>query len=114
MLLLKKTYQAFFILGVFLIPFNSDIPKWMGFLGEYSSDSSPLFFIISFIFLLVYQLKSGKIYIPYRTIEYQLLMLFIAVLFFVTLLNIHHIIDYYFNVLILYFYSIRNQNHPHH
>ena len=83
MLLLKKTYQAFFILGVFLIPFNSDIPKWMGFLGEYSSDSSPLFFIISFIFLLVYQLKSGKIYIPYRTIEYQLLMLFIAVLFFV-------------------------------
>lgn len=96
MLVLKKTYQAFFILGVFLIPFNSDIPKWMGFLGEYSSDSSPLFFIISFIFLLVYQLKSGKIYIPYRTVEYQLLLLFIAVLIFVTLLNMHHIIDYYF------------------
>ena len=96
MQLLKKTYQAFFILGVFLIPFNSDIPKWMGFLGEYSSDSSPLFFIISFIFLLLYQLKSGKIYIPYRTVEYQLLMLFIAVLFFATLLNIHHIIDYNF------------------
>jgi O-antigen ligase len=93
---IKKGYHIFFTLGVFLLPFNSSIPDWLGFLGEYSSDSSPVFFLISFCFLFVYSILKGKLYIPLKSTEYSLFLLFIVILLFATLSNMPDIIDNYF------------------
>ncbi|REG89316.1 O-antigen ligase family protein [Winogradskyella sediminis] len=94
--MVKKAYIFFFVLGVFFLPFNSQIPKWLGFLGEYSSDSSPIFFLISFLFLIFYSLLKGKIYIPLKSLEYNLFLIFCLLLGLATIINLPHILDYYF------------------
>lgn len=96
MLLLKKTYQIFFILGIFLIPFNSDVPEWLGFLGEFSTDSSPLFFLISFVLLFIHQIFKGKIYFPFNSNIYSFFLLFFGLLFLSTLINLPNVWNYYF------------------
>jgi len=93
---LQKGYIFFFFLGIFFIPFNSDIPEWFDFLGEYSRDSSPIFFLGAFIFLMIYSLIKGKIYIPLSSTPYTLFLLFIVVFCICTLVNIFNITDYYF------------------
>ena len=77
-------------IGIFFIPFNSDIPKFLGFLGEYSADSSPYFFMVSLLLLMIYQLLKGKIFIPFKTVEYQIFLCFILVLFIATIFNIFY------------------------
>tara|TARA_B110000977_G_scaffold73987_1_gene100115 strand:+ start:1446 stop:2873 length:1428 start_codon:yes stop_codon:yes gene_type:complete len=94
--LLKRAYHFLFFIGIFFIPFNSDIPKFLGFLGEYSADSSPYFFMVSLLLLVIYQLLKGKIFIPFKTVEYQIFLCFILVLFIATIFNIDHIFNYYF------------------
>jgi len=94
--LIKKTYQYLFIAGTALIPFNSNVPKWLKFLGEYAIDSSPIFFILSFLTLLFYQVINKKAYIPFSSKIYQSFLFFIAILFVVTLINLPQVLDYYF------------------
>lgn len=96
MSLIKKTYQLLFFIGVFLIPFNSAIPKWMSFLGEFSSDSSPIFFALSFVILLMYQIGINKIYLPLSSKVYQSFLFFLVILFIVTIINLPQVVDYYF------------------
>jgi|TARA_R110002020_G_scaffold133702_15_gene298360 O-antigen ligase len=92
----KKAYQIFFILGIFFIPFNSNVPKWFGFLGEYSADTSPIFFLIGFVFLLIDQIFKGKLYFPLKSNIYLLFVFFLGVLLLTTLINLPNILQYYF------------------
>lgn len=93
---IKRAYHFFLILGIFFIPFNSSIPNWLGFLGEYSSDSSPIFFLISFGFLFLYSVVKGNLYIPLKSNEYSVFLLFIVLICVVTLLNLFDILHYFF------------------
>lgn len=95
MSLLQKTYQWLFLLGVFFIPFNSDIPKIFGVFGEYGRASSTVFFLGAFVFLVGHQLVNKKFYFPFSNKIYLPFLVFFAFLFLVTALNIHHIQDYY-------------------
>jgi O-antigen ligase len=96
MILLKRSYQIFFIIGIFFLPFNSDVPKWLGFLGEYSADSSPIFFLIGFALLLAHQYFKRIIYFPFKSNVYSFFLLFFALIFISTLLNLPNILEYYF------------------
>lgn len=96
MISLKRSYQILFILGLFFIPFNSNVPKWLGFLGEFSTDSSPLFFLISFLLLLTHQVLIGKIYFPFSSNIYRFFLLFFGVLFLSVLMNLPNVWNYYF------------------
>ncbi len=96
MRLIKKAYQFFFIIGIFLLPFNSEIPSWMGFLGEYSKDSSSLFFLASFCFLSLYGALKGKVFLPIRSTEFSLFVMFVIIILFSIVINITDIISYYF------------------
>lgn len=96
MISLKTTYRFFFILGVFFLPFNSEPPSFMSFLGEYSRESSPLFFLIGVVFLLINDLFRGKIYLPLNKQPYNLFLFFFAVILLSGLFNFWDISNYYF------------------
>ncbi len=68
----------------------------MGFLGEYSADSSPIFFLIAFALMGVSFLMGEKIYVPFKSSISLLIIVFSGVLFLSTLINIDHVLDYYF------------------
>ena len=93
---LKNTYQFLFFAGLFFLPFNSQIPEWLSFLGEYSRDSSPIFFLLSFSFLSVHQVIKGRVFFPFSSNIYQFLLLFIAIIILSTVFNIFDIAGYYF------------------
>lgn len=93
---LKKAYINLFFIGMFLLPFNSDVPKWLGFLGEFKRDSSPIFFLISFLLLLILSAVRGRIFIPIKSKEFVLWTAFIFVILLTTLINGPVIIGYYF------------------
>lgn len=96
MILLKKAYQLLFFIGMFFLPFNSQIPDWFGFLGAYSDHSSSFFFLLGFVFLFVYFLGSGKIYLPLKSTDYSLFVLFLFVICLVTFINFPTVLEYYF------------------
>ncbi len=96
MITFKKAYQIFFIFGIFFIPFNSNVPKWVGFLGEYSVDSSPIFFLTAFAFLIIDQIFKGEIYFPLSSNIYSLFIFFLGILVLTTLINLPNILEYYF------------------
>jgi len=83
---LRHTYTFFFFLGIFFIPFNSY--EGISFLGEYRKDGSIVFFLISFILLMINSLIKRKIKIPTKNIFFQFLVLFIIWLIISTFLNI--------------------------
>ncbi|WP_179318730.1 O-antigen ligase family protein [Winogradskyella helgolandensis] len=94
--LIKKTYIFIFLLGVFFLPFNSEVPDFMSFLGEYSSDSAPIFFLIAFIVLVIHDLLRFKISLPFSHPIYQAFFLFIIFISFAVFFNFFNISDYYF------------------
>lgn len=94
--LLKKTYQSLFFLGVFFLPFNSYIPEWMEFLGEYSSDSSPIFFLASFMVLLVSFVCGERLYFPFKDRINFYLLVFTVCILLSTAVNVPDITEYYF------------------
>ena len=96
MIYIKKLYQILFILGIFFIPFNSQVPKWLGFLGEFSADSSPIFFFLSFLFLFIFQFLKGSLFFPLRSNIYNFFVLFVAILFISTVFNLPNVLGYYF------------------
>lgn len=84
------------MLGIFLIPFNSNVPEWFGFLGEYSADSSPIFFLIGFVLLIVDQIFKRKFYFPLTSNVYSAFLFFLGILILTTLINLPDILGYYF------------------
>lgn len=94
--LIKKAYIFFFYLGIFFLPFNSDLPSWVSVLGEFRSDSSPIFFLISFFFLILYSIVKGRIYIPFKSLEFQAFCVFVVTILLVSIINVFEILDYYY------------------
>ncbi len=94
-MLLKKTYHFLFFLGVFFIPFNSDVPKIFKVLGEFGTDSSPVFFLVAFVFLVAHQLIVKKFYFPFSSKIYLSFLAFLAVILLVTAINLPQIMGYY-------------------
>jgi len=68
----------------------------MSFLGEYSRESSPLFFLIGIVFLLINDFSRGKIYLPVYKQPYNLFFLFFTIILLSGLLNYLDISSYYF------------------
>lgn len=93
---LKKTYSFFFLLGLFFLPFNSEPPSFMGFLGEYSRESSPLFFLIGIVLLIANDLFRGKLYLPFNKAPYNVFVVFLLVIFLSAVVNASNITGYYF------------------
>lgn len=93
---LRQTYILFFFLGIFFIPFNSDPLKFMSFLGEYSRDSTPIFFLIGFLFLLLHDFLRAKVYLPFFTTPFSYFLLFIGAIFLSVIFNSINITDYFF------------------
>ncbi len=96
MSLLRKTYTFIFLLGVFFLPFNSEIPEFMSFLGEYSKDSSPMFFLVAFLILFIHDFFRGKISLPMSHPIYQAFILFFAYIVVAIIFNFINVSDYYF------------------
>lgn len=78
------------------MPFNSEPPSFMNFLGEYSRESSPLFFLLGVVFLLINDFVRGKIYLPLNRQPYNLFLLFLLVIIISGPLNFWDISSYYF------------------
>ena len=96
MIFLKKIYHLFFFIGVVILPFNSEVPEWFGFLGAYGNLPSSFFFLIGVGFLFLNFILGGKIYFPIKSTDYSLFLLFLSAICLATLINIPNILDYYF------------------
>lgn len=84
------------MLGIFFLPFNSEVPKFLSFFGEYGVDTSPLFFLLGFILLLFYDLTRQKISLPIsHPIYYSFLVFFIYIVVSI-LFNFINVSNYYF------------------
>ncbi|WP_179349435.1 O-antigen ligase family protein [Winogradskyella pacifica] len=94
--LIKKTYIFIFLLGIFFLPFNSEVPGFMSFLGEYSSDSAPIFFLIAFIVLFIHDLLRFKISLPFAHPIYQAFFMFFIFIVVAAFFNFFNISEYYF------------------
>lgn len=68
----------------------------MGFLGEYSADSSPLFFLIAFALMGVSFLMGEKVYLPLKSTIHSFFLVFVLVLLLCTAINLPDILGYYF------------------
>ncbi|WP_067146653.1 O-antigen ligase family protein [Pseudotamlana agarivorans] len=96
MISLKSLSKTLFFTGLFFLPFNSNVPSFFMVLGEYGNDSSPIFFLLSFIFLLTHDLIRSKLRLPLNSILYALFLIFVCYALFVSFLNISQISSYYF------------------
>lgn len=91
---LNQIYTSLFFLGIFFIPFNSYVG--IPFLGEYKKDGSIVFFIISFLLLIISSLIKGKIKVPQKNIFFQFLILLTLWFITTTLLNTSTVYNNYF------------------
>ena len=85
MKILNKILKYLFFMGVFFIPFNSF--EGLSFLGEFSKEASVFFFIPGMVILFVTFILRKKIIFPYKSLLFQVLVLFIFWCFLATLLN---------------------------
>lgn len=92
--ILEKIYLLCFYIGVFLIPFNSF--EGVEELGEFRKESAAYFFLLGFVVVLLYSLKMGKIYFPYKNKAIHIFILFLAWLFVSFLFNIDTISDNFY------------------
>lgn len=96
MILLKKAYHLFFLLGIVILPFSSQVPEWFGFMGAYANIPSSFFFLIGVALLFLYFILGGRIFFPIKSTDYSLFLLFLGAIGFCTLMNLPNILDYYF------------------
>jgi O-antigen ligase len=94
--LVKKTYLFIFLLGVFFLPFNSEVPEFMSFLGEYSGDSAPIFFLFAFFILFASDLLRGKMSLPISHPIYQVFFIFFIYIVLAISFNFTNVSGYYF------------------
>lgn len=87
---LRQIYVFLFLLGVFFIPFNS----WEGieFMGEFKRESSAIFFLLAFLFLVLEVVFKRKIKFQKDNIV-TLLVLFITWILITFLFNFPTILD---------------------
>ncbi len=80
--------------GIFFIPFTSY--EGISFLGEFSKESSSIFFLIAGGILVLQTILTKSIYIPYRNILFQILLLLFSWFLISNILNLSDIKGYYF------------------
>lgn len=90
---LKQIYTTLFFVGLFFMPFNS----WEGLLqfGEFQRESSAIFFMLGFTFLLVDFFRQRKIVIPNSTLLIPL-ALFLTWCILTIFFNYNTVIDNFF------------------
>jgi len=91
---LQKIYTILFFLGLFFFPFNDY--EGIAFLGEFKSEAGALFLIAGFLVLCVDVCNSKKIFIPYKSLIFQLILFFLFWCLITTLLNINTVSSNYF------------------
>ncbi len=79
-----------FALGLFFFPFNNF--EGINVLGEFRNEAGAFFFLAG-IFSLVF---NRKLYIPYKNIFFQLMMIFVVWAFIATLINWSTVSENYF------------------
>lgn len=92
--MLQKIYTILFFLGLFFFPFNDY--EGVAFLGEFKSEAGALFLISGFLVLCVDVYISKKIFIPYKSLIFQLILIFLFWCLITTLLNISTVSSNYF------------------
>lgn len=90
----EKYIYYFFIIGLFLFPFNQ--VEIMPFMGEYVREFGSIFFFLGFLITGFEFLKTGKIQIPYKSLLFQLLILFYIFAIICTVVNLPTVVDNYF------------------
>ena len=94
MSLINKICSVIFFLGVFFIPFNSF--DGLSFLGEFSNEAAAFFFFAGFSLLFGSVLFGNKFFIPYKSILFQLVLVFLGWCIVATLLNAPTVWESYF------------------
>jgi len=89
-----KIYRTLFTLGLFFFSFNQ--VEVMPFLGEYIKEFGAIFFFIGFSVLCFETLYKGKIQIPFQNTILKLIIIFYALAFICTILNIDTVLTNYF------------------
>ncbi len=92
--MLRKLYTILFFLGLFFFPFNNY--EGIPLLGEFKSEAGALFLIVGFLVLCFDVAFSRKIYIPYKSLIFQLIVFFLIWCLITTLLNINTVSSNYF------------------
>lgn len=91
---LRDVYTVLFIVGLFFIPFNDF--DGLSFLGEYKNEAATYFFLLGFTALGIETLFKGRINIPYKSIIFQLIFIFVLWTIIATLFNLPTIIDSFY------------------
>lgn len=86
----KSVSTLLFILGIFLLPFNSF--EGFGILGEFNRDSCVLFFLSASVIVFL----SGKVKVPYQNTIFQLLVLLLLWFLLSVVFNSYDISQYYY------------------
>lgn len=89
---LKKTYELLFMIGIFLIPFNSfsyRIPA----MGEFSRESAIIFLLLGVVCLFIHAVVTGKFYYPKSSFLLKILITFLAWCIIATLLNLSYLFE---------------------
>jgi len=86
MKVINKILKIIFLFGVFFIPFNSF--DGLSFLGEFKNEAAAFFFIPGVAILFITFFLRKKIILPYKSLLFQLLLLFVFWCFLATLFNI--------------------------
>lgn len=92
--MLQKIYKIFFFLGLFFFPFNGY--EGISGLGEFKSESGAIFLFIGFLFLIINSIFAKRIIIPYKSLIFQLIILFVIWCLITTLFNFNTVISNYF------------------
>lgn len=93
---LRSIYIVLFFLGIFFLPFNSQPPEFLNILGEYRSDSSPMFFLAAFCILFLSDIVRGKVYLPFSHPTYFVFIILFGWMCLSIFFNFENVSDYYF------------------
>lgn len=91
---LRDVYTILFIVGLFFIPFNDF--DGLSFLGEYKNEAATYFFLLGFAVLGIETLVKGRINIPYKSIIFQLIFIFVLWTIISTLFNLPTVIESFY------------------
>lgn len=92
--MLQKAYKILFFLGLFFFPFNGY--EGISGLGEFKSEAGAIFLLLGFLFLIINVIITKKIVIPYKSLIFQLVILFVIWCFATTLFNFGTVQSNYF------------------
>lgn len=92
--MLRQLYIKLLLLGLFFFPFNGY--EGIAFLGEFKSEAGALFLMLAFLVLLIEVAITKKIFVPYKSMVFQIVVIFLIWCFVSTLLNIDSVSSNYF------------------